>query len=464
MAISSAEGRIIKMEVDYSDAVAKQIPKSAEMARAGQLNEAVDELLALEKLTRQGGDAISSGHVLVAIVKICADVKNFDKMSEMMVLLSKRRSQFKQAVTSMVQEVCRTVETVPDRAMQLKIIEAIRSVTEGKIYVEVERARITYKLSQMLEAEGKVKEAAEVLQELQIETYGSMDRREKIELLLEQMRLCLNNKDYIRTQIISRKISVRFFEDAAQQDLKLKYYKLMILLDEHDEKFLNVSRHYNAIYKTKQIFENLPDALQALQCMISYLVLAPFDNEQSDLLHRVKEDKNLDHMLPYKKLVKSFLTNEIIQWSKFVAELEKDLRQGSKELPAVYVFKPEVDGGPARWEHLRQRVIEHNIRIMAMYYSRVSLTRLAQLLSLTPLESEEYIGKLVTKKTIFARIDRPDGVIVFRPQKNVNAVLDDWAGNVAKLMQMINQTTHLINKEEMVHGMEHVVAAGADKD
>ena len=40
-----------------------------------------------------------------------------------------------------------------------------------------------------------------------------MDRREKVEMLLEQMRLCLAKKDYIRTQIISRKISIRFFED-----------------------------------------------------------------------------------------------------------------------------------------------------------------------------------------------------------------------------------------------------------
>ena len=70
----------------------------------------------------------------------------------------------------------------------------------------------------------------------------------------------------------------------------------------------------------------------------------------------------------------------------------------------------------------------------------------------------------MTKKTIFARIDRPEGTIVFRPQKNVNATLDDWAGNVSKLMEMINQTNHLINKEEMVYGMEHAVAATGDRE
>lgn len=46
------------------------------------------------------------------------------------------------------------------------------------------------------------------------------------------MRLCLATKDYIRTQIISKKISVRFFEKDQQQDLKLKFYQYMIELDQ----------------------------------------------------------------------------------------------------------------------------------------------------------------------------------------------------------------------------------------
>ncbi|GAV05535.1 hypothetical protein RvY_15653 [Ramazzottius varieornatus] len=464
MAMSSAEGKLIKMEVDYADTVATQLPKAEQMAKAGKLTEAIDELLIIEKQCRQSGDAISSGKLLCGIVTMCAAVGNFDKLTEMMITLSKRRSQFKQAITAMVQEGMRVVEAVPDKAVQLKVIEAIRTVTEGKIYVEVERARITYKLAIMLEGEGKIQESAEVLQDLQIETFGSMDRREKVEMLLEQMRLCLAKKDYIRTQIISRKISTRFFDDEANQDLKLKYYKLMIELDEHDEKYISVARHYNAIYTTKKVQESQVDSLQALQCMISYLLLAPYDNEQSDMMHRLSLEKKLDDIPVYKKFLKLFVTAEVIQWTVFAAELEGPLRKGTPALPAVYVFQPDATDGPKRWEHLRQRVIEHNIRIMALYYAKISVNRLSQLLSLDSFEAEEYIGKLVTKRTIFARIDRPEGTIVFRPQKNVNATLDEWAGNVSKLMEMINQTNHLINKEEMVYGMEHAVAATGDRE
>ena len=52
---------------------------------------------------------------------------------------------------------------------------------------------------------------------VQVETYGSMEKREKVEFILEQMRLCLAKKDYIRTQIISKKISPKYFENSQDQ-------------------------------------------------------------------------------------------------------------------------------------------------------------------------------------------------------------------------------------------------------
>ena len=72
---------------------------------------------------------------------------------------------------------------------------------------------MTRTLAQIREDQGKLNEAATVLQELQVETYGSMEKKEKVEFILEQMRLCLAKKDYIRTQIISKKVSTKFFDE-----------------------------------------------------------------------------------------------------------------------------------------------------------------------------------------------------------------------------------------------------------
>ena len=56
--------------------------------------------------------------------------------------------------------------------------------------MQVERARLTMTLAKMHEERGAVAEASETLQEIAVETYGSMEKREKAEFLLEQVRSC----------------------------------------------------------------------------------------------------------------------------------------------------------------------------------------------------------------------------------------------------------------------------------
>merc|ERR1712227_414556 len=127
-----------------------------------------------------------------------------------------------------------------DKPTMLKLIDTLRTVTAGKIYVENERARLTHRLAKIHEKDGNKEEAAKIMQELQVETYGSMERQEKVELILEQMRLCLLTQDYIRTQIISKKISTRFFENQKHHELKLKFYGYMIELGQHEGDYLDI--------------------------------------------------------------------------------------------------------------------------------------------------------------------------------------------------------------------------------
>lgn len=63
----------------------------------------------------------------------------------------------------------------------LKLIDTLSMVTAGKIHLKMS-ARLTHRLSQIKEADGEIKEAAKIMHELQVETYGSMERKEKVEL------------------------------------------------------------------------------------------------------------------------------------------------------------------------------------------------------------------------------------------------------------------------------------------
>ncbi|KAJ8036924.1 26S proteasome non-ATPase regulatory subunit 12 [Holothuria leucospilota] len=397
-------------------------------------------------------DMQSTSRVLVAIVRMCFEVKDWDALNENILLLSKRRSQLKQAVQKMVQEACTYLDKTPDLETKLKLIDTLRTVTAGKIYVEIERARLTMTLAKIKEDQGDIAEAATILQELQVETFGSMERKEKVEFILEQMRLCLAKKDYIRTQIISKKISLKFFESTAEevQALKLRFYKLMIEIDEHEGAYLDICKHYRAIFDTPIIKDKTEQWKEALKNTVLYLILAPFDNEQSDLIHRVSLEKQLEDIPIYRDLLKNFTTSELMRWQQVCHIYEKELKVGSEGNPATGVFA-DTEQGQKRWSDLKNRVVEHNIRVMAKYYTRLHMKRMAELLELSEMEAEEFLSNLVVKKTVYAKVDRLAGIVDFTAHKDPNEVLNSWSNNLNELMQLVNKTTHLINKEEMLH-------------
>ena len=276
----------------------------------------------------------------------------------------------------MVEEAANYIEKTPNMQLKLEFIGTLRTITEGKIYVEVERARATRTLAKIKEDEGKINEAADVLQELQVETFGSMEKREKTDFILEQMRLNLARKDYVRAQIISKKINTKYFEKVEVQDLKLRYYELMIQHALHDAQYLNVCKNYREVYNTPSVKEDEAKWSEILRYIVMFIALSPYNNEQSDLIHRISQDKNFEKLPLYKQLLKSFTTNELMRWPK-IDQLYK------AELQKSFVFDPKVPGGQEHWKDLHDRVIEHNIRVISQYYERITVKRLTELLDLT---------------------------------------------------------------------------------
>ena len=70
-----------------------------------------------------------------------------------------------------------------------------------------------------------------------------------------------------------------------------------------------------------------------------------------------------------------------------------------------------------RSKDLRLRVIEHNVMVVAKYYTRVGIKRLSQMLDLPPAEAEKQLSDLVVSKAIDAKVDRPSGIIQFGKRK-----------------------------------------------
>ncbi|KAI8087722.1 PCI domain-containing protein [Gilbertella persicaria] len=441
-----SDGKLEKMDKDFSPQVDVLLPETESLAQQGKLNEALEKLLSLEKQARNAADQASTGRILVQVIKLCHQVNDWKLLNEQIILLSKKHGQLKAATSKMVQEAMSYLDSTPNMETKLELIDTLRTVTDGKIYVEVERARITRLLAKIREDEGKTSEAADILQELQVETFGSMDKREKVDFILEQMRLCLAKSDYIRTQIISKKINTKFFQEKENEvspDLKLRFYHLMIQHALHEDQYLNVHKFYKQIYDSGSIQEDETKWKEALQNAILFIILAPYDNEQSDLLHRIYQDPKLSHIPEYQEIAKCFVTTELMRWS----HMEQSYGQLLSQTDAFNTHKEE---GQKRLKELHHRVVEHNIRVIAKYYTRVTTKRLVQLLDLNEKDTEEFLSKLVVSKTIYARIDRSAGIINFQPKKDANEILNNWSNDINSLLNLIEKTCHLISKEVRV--------------
>jgi 26S proteasome regulatory subunit N5 len=215
-------------------------------------------------------------------------------------VLSKKHSQLKQAITKMVQTVMGFLDETPNLETKLSVIETLRTVTEGKIFVEVERARVTKILSDIKKQQFDLKAATDILCELQVETFGSMERREKTEFILAQVALCIESGDWTQAGILSRKISTKYLsrkpkktpeqlekerkerekkkergEEVTEEkeddvtDLKLRYYEQQIILAQHDDKYLEVCKHYRQVLDTEVVEED-PEKLRAVRCPLPH--------------------------------------------------------------------------------------------------------------------------------------------------------------------------------------------------
>ncbi|KAF9775542.1 hypothetical protein IL306_006331 [Fusarium sp. DS 682] len=470
---------VLKPEKDFSKEVDKQLPEAEKLAASGNLQGAIEKLAALEKQTRQASDLASTSRVLIAIVTLCKNAGDWSLLNDQTLVMSKKHSQLKQAITKMVQTVMGFLDDTPDLKTKLSVIETLRTVTEGKIFVEVERARVTKILSDIKKEQGDLKAATEILCELQVETFGSMDRREKTEFILAQVELCIESGDWTQAAILGRKISTRYLsrkpKKTAEQlekeqkerekkkargeevpeekeddttDLKLRYYEQQIILAKHEEKYLDVCKHYRQVLDTEAVEEDPAKLRPVLQRIIYFVILAPYDNEQHDLLHRIHKDTRISEVPAEAELLRLFTVHELMRWPEIAKRFGPHLCNTD-----VFDRQPgqsSDDKAHQRWQDLRKRVIEHNVRVIAKYYTRIQMSRLTQLLDLTEDETEKYISELVTSKTVYAKIDRPARIVSFAKPRDADDVLNEWSHNMKSLLGLLERIDHLITKEEMM--------------
>ena len=191
---------------------------------------------------------------------------------------------------------------------------------------------------------------------------------------------------------------------------------------------------------------------------------------QIDLVHNLQREEKLSRLPVYKALLEHLTRQEIIPWP-----LPEDAELSLHPVLVASAAMSVDGGGSAKdddsprtdWKKvLHDCVVEHNVRIVAGYYTRIRTSRLAEFLQLSEDEAEAYVSKMVTSATmpLFARIDRPAGIVSFQRKKDANDILSEWASNIGELLGLVEKTCHLIHKERMVHEAARLRAENSAAD
>jgi len=99
---------------------------------------------------------------------------------------------------------------------------------------------------------------------------------------------------------------------------------------------------------------------------------------------------------------------------------------------------------------LIQQLIQHNLRVIEKYYSRIRLQRLAELVGVSLARAEQEICDMVVNKRVSAKINRLEGLVQFhRGQGSVNERLQGWNKDIQTTLDTIEYTCHLIDRNIM---------------
>jgi len=125
--------------------------------------------------------------------------------------------------------------------------------------------------------------------------------------------------EWVKLRVQSRKVNEQFLKESANEAIKLQFYDMMVQYGLRHHAYLDVAKYYHKVWETPSIAEDVNDkGKTALEHIVYYVALAPHDNEQSDMMHRLFVDPALEKLEVQYNLIKSFTTDELMRWPGIV--------------------------------------------------------------------------------------------------------------------------------------------------
>ena len=446
------------MQIEYTTITIEHLVEQSTTS----YQESYSQLLQIEKYARNHEDIPLLVKSVEGLLTIAKQQKTYKEIIETFTFILSRRSQQKPAITKAVELSIEYIHEFKSTNMEAyeELSKTICNQTEGKVFVDIQRAMIVKEYALYLEEKNRLEEAMELMKSMHIETFVSLDRKERMDFLLLQVRIALEYNDYLQAQLLSNKINRNTIKLEGFESLRIEYCRLMIKYYLHH---IECTRLSIMIFDTLKVlnetnselkmelsenkwFRNEPfcyDISHALKLSIFFLMCSEYVPEKREIFYKINSLRELESYGPYSVIVQMFLTDELIESGMVLENLKQLYQTDCYEL--IHIDVSEIE------KQLRLQIIQHNIRVIAKYYHSITLKRFGELLDITIDELEEQICLLVNTKQIYAKIDRPNGTVSLVKSKDPKELLNHWSSDIQQLLTLVNDTCFLIETEKMGH-------------
>ncbi len=171
-----------------------------------------------EKKFRLSNDMQNASEQCLRILRLVWTKFGVEFISQVFLSLSKKRNQSQKSQSTMIKFLLDEVYiTINLDNLRILILKSVIEVTEGKIFVEFEYSKAIRILTEIYLKSNQLEDATKLIQDIQIETFSSLDRVYKVEYILFQMKILLENNDFVRFLIraVIYEIDIRFLNSIA---------------------------------------------------------------------------------------------------------------------------------------------------------------------------------------------------------------------------------------------------------
>ena len=435
-----------------------------EILKDVELKKLIDE----EKATRLENEFEKNRTICKNILSIVHNRNDFPNFLRLFEYLTQRRNQSRESIISMVKNCLNEVlPSLKNNKDCSDLLQTIIKVTEGKIFVEYEYSQAIRKMAEIHLMNNEINEAAKLIQDVQIEAFGSLENKYKVDYILFQMQVLLEKKDYIRTLIVSNKIKRNHLDDEGFELLKIRFFQLMIEYYYCSKKYIEVSKCYKILYdfvkgiddklvdiekNSKEVKAEIMDNYikvknennlkKLFENYVLFLSICPPEMETknmfNELLIKYKKELDLDGNILY--IVEKRLSDDIILIDNVLFNKFKEYEIFKKNQDLIALFKKY-------W-------IQHDLSLFEKFFGKIHIERISEMTLVSIEEIENELADMVVNNYIFAKINRIEKIVNFRKKTDYHDELDNYNYDMNNLLKKIEETCHLINKEYLTYGIK----------